>query len=891
MIDLDTLYNLVKHASAPAPQDTPGGQAMAAAAKIATPPGAPPMPQPVESSQSEATAVDPTAEQQKHLQDIAKKDKEIQDLRTQTHELKLDLQRMQMTSELQKQQQAMLDKVRAEQKLLDKKQTEFHSHEAAHKANLEKETARHEVMRAKADAKSLADIANRDAESIKSNAEQNAKNYVKMVEDARKTTDSYMASKEKAFAQTQEAAKKNSPYVSVSLRSNIDGALAAAKNIGKLRSRIAKDDIKFNKAAAAEATPEKTPATPPAAPKPPATPAQQPAAPKPASTPAAPAPAPSIPAQQPAQQPAAPAPTPAPTTPAAQQPAQQPAPKLVQSEAMRQRELEGEHRRALILHEYGQSLADSGDTASSADTSLHYIKGREDYLNEQQKHKSTTHRRLQLKALEAARTANTAKRNLRKAHNDKILNDSKASEQARRKAQADNAELELNKKTYSATDTLLGKLNYFSPLYYLNKGQKWLNGESDSVASHNERTYEAARRGYASAEEYLNAMKEIKSAEKWYSLPSLGNMVLNIFTGIQDAQNNLHISNAQKADIAKAFGVENTMSGFEGGNAAAARAYAKRNNVELNSWKALGNVGLEGALLLASIIPGVNAFALAGKGALAAGKLAFSQMARRAAAAGVKNWAAKGGAHMAKSVAMSPLKALGALSHTSARHNMSNMFLAKARAAKAAGDMVKYKKYINHVAKLRSMRQWARAADVGYFGIPMVQLGAGLAGSTMFTPKRGIYDPSFMAQPPEEYYDSMYAPGALEKMGSTSPVVLGGHEWAGDAIPQIRNNANTVYNTSTFGTIAKVLSPFISQATGGRINIAPNYALPEIKKEPVNLDVVLHQLGKYKNSLAENSMLPRNASPMNFAPESPLVGGNADAEKVEKLLSLVNKLN
>lgn len=252
MISLDELYEVVKTASAPAapaPQDTPGGQAMAAAAKMAAPPGAPPMPQPIEQPEQAQGGADPTAEQQKHLADIAKKDKEINDLRTKTQELALDVKRMQMTSELQKQQQAMLDKVRNEQKLLDKKQTEFTSAEATHKANLEKETARHEVMRAKADAKSLADIAHRDADSIKANAEQNAKNYIKMVEDARKTTDSYMASKEKAFEQTQDAAKKNSPYISVALRSNVDGALAAAKNIGKLRSRIAKDDIKFNKVA------------------------------------------------------------------------------------------------------------------------------------------------------------------------------------------------------------------------------------------------------------------------------------------------------------------------------------------------------------------------------------------------------------------------------------------------------------------------------------------------------------------------------------------------------------------------------------------------------------------------------------------------------------------
>ena len=232
---------------------------MAAAAKMATPPGAGSLPSPITPPEPQQGA-DPTqiaALEEKQRKEIAGKDKEIADLRTQASELKIQMQQLKMQADIQKNQQQMLDKVRAEQKELDKKQTEFAAAEVKHRAQLQKDTAEQEVVRARQESKSLADIAKReaqslvdiakrDADSAKATATDNAKSYIKMTEDARRSADSYMAGKQQAFDRQTEAAKKNSPYMSVALQTQIKGALAAANNVGKLRSRLAKDNAKWN---------------------------------------------------------------------------------------------------------------------------------------------------------------------------------------------------------------------------------------------------------------------------------------------------------------------------------------------------------------------------------------------------------------------------------------------------------------------------------------------------------------------------------------------------------------------------------------------------------------------------------------------------------------------
>lgn len=267
---------LYKTAEAVPPQDTMGGQAMAAAAKMATPPGAGPLPAPISPPEQQAG---PDAEQmaaleERQREEVADKDQEISDLRQQLSEVKLQAQQLKMQADIQKNQQQMLDKVRAEQKELDKRQTEFAAEEVKHKAQLQKDTAEQEVLRARQEAKSLADIAKRDAQSlsdiakrdadsVKATANENAKAYVKMVEDVRRTADAYMANKQQAMDRQTEAAKKNNPYMSVALQSQIKGALAAANNVGKLRDRLAKDNAKWNTLGkSASALPQQQPQQP-----------------------------------------------------------------------------------------------------------------------------------------------------------------------------------------------------------------------------------------------------------------------------------------------------------------------------------------------------------------------------------------------------------------------------------------------------------------------------------------------------------------------------------------------------------------------------------------------------------------------------------------------------
>ena len=98
-VNLDDLINvLCKTAGAVPPQDTAGGQAMAAAAKMATPPGAGSLPSPITPPEPQQGA-DPTqiaALEEKQRKEIAGKDKEIADLRTQASELKIQMQQLKM---------------------------------------------------------------------------------------------------------------------------------------------------------------------------------------------------------------------------------------------------------------------------------------------------------------------------------------------------------------------------------------------------------------------------------------------------------------------------------------------------------------------------------------------------------------------------------------------------------------------------------------------------------------------------------------------------------------------------------------------------------------------------------------------------------------------------
>lgn len=223
-------------------------QAMAEAARIATPAGAPPMPKPIEDPGAEQQGTDPSqlakAEQQ-HRNEMDAKNRELNALNAEKQNLEIQLRQAQAEAKIKDQQRQAEESIRSRQMELERKQTQFEAAEERHRAQLEKATAQQEVARAKSDAKSLADIAKRDAESAKRTTEQNTKDYIAMLDSARSKADAYMASRQKELNRSTEAARKNSPYISVALRSNLDSALTAAQNVGKLRQRIAKDNVKF----------------------------------------------------------------------------------------------------------------------------------------------------------------------------------------------------------------------------------------------------------------------------------------------------------------------------------------------------------------------------------------------------------------------------------------------------------------------------------------------------------------------------------------------------------------------------------------------------------------------------------------------------------------------
>lgn len=190
----------------------------------------------------EAQVVDDKALQAAN-KEVDSKKKEIDNLRHQLQEAKLDVLKIQMKSDLadqqtkmreslQKEQTQMFEKLRQEQKELDKRQLEFKMEEArhksdmaaaesAHQAKLDKSVAAHDVQIAENKAKSLIDLAN-----------QSAKQYSSMMEQARKHSDAYFADKSKQY----DAAH---PAIGPALQSRIDASLNAISRLGNPYTKAA----------------------------------------------------------------------------------------------------------------------------------------------------------------------------------------------------------------------------------------------------------------------------------------------------------------------------------------------------------------------------------------------------------------------------------------------------------------------------------------------------------------------------------------------------------------------------------------------------------------------------------------------------------------------------
>lgn len=265
---LAALYKAASQGGGPQQSDS-----LYAAANMAKPPGAPPLPKPVNPKDDPAGAAldqqDAEMQQQKmeiekqkqeamHRKEIDTKDKEIASLRQDVQKANMEAQKARNELDLTKQRQSMLESIRSEQSKLDTRRDSMASEEAQHKSRLAESVADAKSQISEYKAKSTEQSAMQHAKMVEQNAMQNAKSYVKMTEDARKENDRMMAGardevmkqredvlnqretiladKAKAYddrVKAESERNKTSPY----LMKNLQDAASAARNISKLRDR------------------------------------------------------------------------------------------------------------------------------------------------------------------------------------------------------------------------------------------------------------------------------------------------------------------------------------------------------------------------------------------------------------------------------------------------------------------------------------------------------------------------------------------------------------------------------------------------------------------------------------------------------------------------------
>ena len=240
----NSLQRLIKQSSAITIPNDPASQSIAAAAQAGATQASIPVPtmQTAKDAPQEG-GQDPTMQYQK---DLADKDKEIAQLRTEVQTAKNEAQKANAKTDLLTQQYTMLDKVKQEynkatsdiqkqQLALEQKKNEMQVAEEQHrvhleaakkqqqsdlenaKARMEVETAKHQAQLGIDSARHDAQLADSKAKSEISSVESNANRYLKMVNKARSDADNYAAKRQgevqnalSALQRTQHAPMQSS---------------------------------------------------------------------------------------------------------------------------------------------------------------------------------------------------------------------------------------------------------------------------------------------------------------------------------------------------------------------------------------------------------------------------------------------------------------------------------------------------------------------------------------------------------------------------------------------------------------------------------------------------------------------------------------------------------
>lgn len=217
------------------PMDTTQ-QTLEAAARIAKPSGAPPMPTAITPEQPDPGAGGDEStrmaelqfkmeQAQKKLED--KNEKEKISLRGEVERLRQQLEFQKQQYQLDAQQKKNLEEITAREAELRKVEQDIARQQSVAEADI-----------AKRQAEASAELAQERADAMASMADQEAKRYVKMTDDARRSADKYYAT-QKAKLDKREAdllAKANAP--SAILQDRMDALNNRVKNMTRIRSKL-----------------------------------------------------------------------------------------------------------------------------------------------------------------------------------------------------------------------------------------------------------------------------------------------------------------------------------------------------------------------------------------------------------------------------------------------------------------------------------------------------------------------------------------------------------------------------------------------------------------------------------------------------------------------------
>lgn len=212
---INELKNLLYKSSAANNQMSAGNQAMALAAQMATPAGAPPLPKAVQPPVPEQVPQEQPSMESELQSKLDEKDKVISELRQEVEKSKIEAEREKSNIALLKQQQEVSNNIQKQYAELDKRKNEIATAEKMHKMQLAVDTANQKTIDAANKAKTDVAMANSIADAKSKLSADAAKEYVNTTNSIRRAT--------------EEKAKANS-YIPVSLTNQINDASSAAKN-------------------------------------------------------------------------------------------------------------------------------------------------------------------------------------------------------------------------------------------------------------------------------------------------------------------------------------------------------------------------------------------------------------------------------------------------------------------------------------------------------------------------------------------------------------------------------------------------------------------------------------------------------------------------------------